>query len=482
MKKVTIVFAMLFASLSLLAQNEEKESFTDFYKERTKEFKDWRAKANAEFTDYLKKAWEEFLVNKGRKDPVGTLPDRPAIFGEETPAEIHHGIPSSGFDMGSLSAVPEVPAISARLTGEESVDVDFFGITVSVPFSQGMKISRINAKEQDVSRGWDLLSNSDYMPTVEAFMALKQQYNLSDWALYTAVKKFTDALYIEEYVNEKILLQMFVLAQMKYKVRVGAAGNELILLLPFSSQVYQVSYITDDNVDYYIYGYSRINSQDPLYSFGDDFSIAENKLDLVIDRQITVGYDHYRLKSLPLWSSIIGEEISVPINLPCVQFVLDYPQSDLLMYHKSAIDQELKKAVFKPVRYKILKDEMTPEQAVAFVLNLIQHGFDYKTDIEMFGRAKPLFAEESFFYGSNNCKDRVLLFSWIVQDLLGFETVMFCYPGHVACGVALPESVEGDRYSYGGKSYVMCDPTYIGAPVGATMPQFRSVSPSVVVL
>ena len=88
--------------------------------------------------------------------------------------------------------------------------------------------------------------------------------------------------------------------------------------------------------------------------------------------------------------------------------------------------------------------------------------------------------EESFYYGANNCKDRVLLFSWLVKDLLGMDVAMFSYKGHVACGVVFEEDVTGDSYVFEGRRYVMCDPTYIGAPVGATMPKYRGVTPQIV--
>jgi hypothetical protein len=309
---------------------------------------------------------------------------------------------------------------------------------------------------------------------------MQEKYSLSDWALYTAVKKYTDAVYIEEYVNEKVLTQMFLLNQMQYKARVGSSGGNLILLLPFTGPIYQVSYITDGDEDFYIFSYTRLNNQDPLYTFSSDFSAADRKMDLVIDRQMVVDLDYYRLKTLPEWSAILGEEVKVPLNVPCVKFSLDYPQSDLLMYHKSAVDPALQKAVFTQVKYKILKDSMNPEEAVAFILGLIQKGFEYKTDYEMFGRSKPLFVEESFYYGANNCKDRVLLFSWLVKDLLGMDVAMFCYKGHVACGVVFPEEVTGDSFTFEGRRYVMCDPTYIGAPIGATMPKYRDVEPQIV--
>lgn len=468
------------AVVSSFSYSQTKESFLDAYRQRAEEFKDMRAKANAEFSEYLAAAWKEFLVQRGKEDPIGPVSEKPVYYSSEDSAGLtFHGIPASGPMMYPVYPVP-VPAVVADYDGKGSVTVDFFGIQADIPFAENMRLSRVRATEQDASGGWQVLSASDYMYVVDAFIAMREEYSLSDWALYTAVKKYTDAVYIEDYVNEKVLTQMFLLNQMRYRARVGSSGGELILLLPFTDPIYQVSYITDGEDDFYIFSYSRLNSRDPLYTFSDDYSAADRKMDLVIDRQMSVALDYYRLKTVPEWTAILEEEVKLPLNVPCVKFTLDYPQSDLLMYHKSAVDPLLQKAVFTLVKYKILKESMTSEEAVAFILKLVQKGFDYKTDYEMFGRSKPLFIEESFYYGANNCKDRVLLFSWLVKDLLGMDVAMFSYKGHVACGVVFEEDVTGDSYVFEGRRYVMCDPTYIGAPVGATMPKYRGVTPQIV--
>lgn len=480
--KFILLIALALGS-SAVARAQNDESFLEFYKQRNQEFKDWRSKANSEFSQYLAAAWEEFLVKRGKEDPIGPVSDEPVFYdpAEAAAASSLPGLPCPGFMTAPVVPVP-VPAVAAVYSGGESVTVDFFGISADIPFPESMRLPRIQATEQDASSGWKFLSDSDFMSTVDALTDFQKEHSISDWALYTMIKKLTDAVYIEEYVNEKVLTQMFLLCQMQYKARVGSSGGELILLLPFTAPIYQVSYITANDEDYYIYSYSRLNSQNPLYTFSNDFSAADRKLDLVIDSQLRVGYDFYQVKTLPVWAQYVGEDVKVPLNIPCVKFTLDYPQSDLLTYHRSAVDPELTKAVFTVVKYKILKDSMSPEQAVSFVLTLIQRGFDYKTDYEMFGRAKPLFVEESFFYGSNNCKDRVLLFSWIVKDLLGLDVAMFCYKGHVACGVVLPAGVKGDGFDFEGDRYVMCDPTYIGAPIGATMPKYRGVQPQIIKL
>lgn len=479
--KVIITLSLLALSMSLYGQDDRRKAYEDFINQRNAEFENWRDKANAEFTSYLEKAWEEFMVQTGRKDPMGDVPEQPEYYGAPPAKEggNPHGLPSD-VDMGFPEAMLDMPIYASMGASSEVVDLDFFGFPEKVPFSQSMKIDEVIAKEKSVAQAWEMLSNSEYMPTVEAITSMKERYGLNDWAVYSLVKKISEAVYGEYGVNQIVVTQMFLLSQMKYKVRAGSAADELVLLVPFEEQVYQVSYVTDNGTDFFIFGYTPFSPNTPLYTFTQDFSMAENVISLKFDKQMHIGGDtQYKRITLPLWSEILGEDFEVPINDPYVKFTYEYPQSDLLTYHRSVVDSETSKAVLRGIRMKIIREGMSDEEAVAYILNLVQNGFDYKTDYEMFGRTKPLFIEESLYYGANNCKDRVLIFSWMVKNTVGLKTVLLGYPNHVACGVAFNNPVEGDSFSFEGETYTMCDPTFINAPVGATMPKYKSTSPNI---
>jgi hypothetical protein len=50
----------------------------------------------------------------------------------------------------------------------------------------------------------------------------------------------------------------------------------------------------------------------------------------------------------------------------------------------------------------------------------------------------------------------------------------------LATAVAFPEEVNGNYFTIDGRRYTVCDPTYIGAFVGETMPQYIGVSANLV--
>ena len=79
-------------------------------------------------------------------------------------------------------------------------------------------------------------------------------------------------------------------------------------------------------------------------------------------------------------------------------------------------------------------------------------------------------------------KDRVFLLAALVREFLEREVIALKYPGHLSMAVAWEGgALIGDHISGDGRTFLVADPTYIGAPAGVSMPQFADVEPGVVV-
>lgn len=139
------------------------------------------------------------------------------------------------------------------------------------------------------------------------------------------------------------------------------------------------------------------------------------------------------------------------------------------------------------------RDELYPALAKAIegcdellaankLLNWVQTGFVYEYDDKVWGHDRAFFAEESLYYPYCDCEDRSILFSRLVRDLLGLEVALVYYPGHLATAVRFSSDVRGDAMMIGGKRFIVCDPTYIGAPVGAQMPDLEYDKAEAIVL
>ena len=116
------------------------------------------------------------------------------------------------------------------------------------------------------------------------------------------------------------------------------------------------------------------------------------------------------------------------------------------------------------------------------LLNWVQTAFAYKVDDEVWGQDRAFFAQETLYYPYCDCEDRAILFSRLVRDLVGLDVVLLYYPGHLASAVAFNHEEKGDYLTYKNQKYVVCDPTYINAGVGRTMPGMNNQQAQIIAL
>ncbi len=100
----------------------------------------------------------------------------------------------------------------------------------------------------------------------------------------------------------------------------------------------------------------------------------------------------------------------------------------------------------------------------------MQTAFVYEYDDKVWGADPAFFADETLYYPYCDCEDRSILLTRIVRDLLNLKCALVYYPGHLATAVALGEDATGDFIRVGEEKFLVCDPTYINAPIGRTMP------------
>ncbi|NJL15075.1 MAG: hypothetical protein HC913_20120 [Microscillaceae bacterium] len=139
------------------------------------------------------------------------------------------------------------------------------------------------------------------------------------------------------------------------------------------------------------------------------------------------------------------------------------------------------RASWKTQLAPLLKDK-SEEEALNFLLAMVQFGLAYQTDQEQFGQEKPLTSDETLFYPYADCEDRAILFAWLVRDLLGLPVVGLDYPGHMATAVRLSQPIKGNYCLYQNAQYWVCDPTYLGAVAGQAMPDLAAINPEIVPL
>ena len=103
------------------------------------------------------------------------------------------------------------------------------------------------------------------------------------------------------------------------------------------------------------------------------------------------------------------------------------------------------------------------------IINFVQTAFVYEYDDKVWGGDRIFAADETLYYPYSDCEDRAILFTRIIRDVMGLETALVYYPGHLAAAVRFNEEIPGDYFVIGDKRYLICDPTFIGANIGRTM-------------
>ena len=181
-------------------------------------------------------------------------------------------------------------------------------------------------------------------------------------------------------------------------------------------------------------------------------------------------------------------QVKVSADESLINFFVTYPSSMLddnfctrwSFYANTPMSERVKKQLYPSLKNAV--QGKSQHEAANMLLNFVQTAFVYEYDDKVWGSDRAFFAEESLFYPYCDCEDRSILFSRLVRDLLGLKVLLVYYPGHLATAVHFTESVTGDYISLDNQKYVVCDPTYIGAPVGATMPDMDNESAKVILL
>ena len=150
------------------------------------------------------------------------------------------------------------------------------------------------------------------------------------------------------------------------------------------------------------------------------------------------------------------------------------------MYANTPVDCTVGESLYPALRKQL--QGLSQLEAVERLLNWVQTAFVYEYDENVWGHDRAFFAEETLYYPKCDCEDRSILLSRLVRDLLGMKTVLVYYPGHLAMAVGFTEDVRGDFLTLGGERYIVCDPTYINARVGRTMPGMDNAQATAILL
>ena len=473
MKRLIIAILIIAYAISVGAQNQDDpaKKYEDFKKQAKQTYIDFRANANARYAEFMCLAWKVFSVSPAIPTPQSLEPVAPVV------VEPDKKPTADPLPIDKITPFPEVmprpnpiaPVLPPDLATPETTksvkqafSFAFYDTECEVRLDNTLRFSLFSIAEKNVAQAWEFLSSKQYDALLYDCLALRDKLNLCDWGYFQLLKVMSETFF-KKTNNEAVLLQMFLLTQSGYKVRIARTDTHLALIVPFYQNIYNYTYINIRGTRYYVI--NKELKEESLYICDQEFPKEQ-----YFSWQMELPKLDVKLSPPKTFTSSLYSEVSVSIqtNQNLIDFYNDYPLTSAWNLYVNAGLSETVKEMLYPVLQNAIAGK-TKVQAATLLLNFCQMAFDYMTCAEQFGYERPFFADENFFFPYNNCKHRATLYALLVKDLLKLEVVLLHYPGHLATAVYFSENIVGDFLTIDGKKFVVCDPTYIGASIGMAM-------------
>lgn len=480
---VLVIIISTLSSINVSAQNNEdvfeayrKRAESKFNAKKQsfeKIFNSYRDSINNEFSQYLERRWEEISLNKSFPNPFKPEP-KPVV--DNTPVTTSTPLPhvQPKPEPKVPEPTPAAPVIEeAPVPADETFKFDFFGVLCKVNLPDPKTFAVQGTSNEEISQAWKAVSSGPFNAFVNDCTKYRNELNLCDWGTYQFVLEASKAYFGNPESNESAMFQMYALSQMGYKIRLGKQNNKLINLIAFQEKIFAVPYLTIDGTEFYFLGSKLMDTGIQLcdFSFPEEkrASMRVNSLPKLPHRETPKKF--VKSRAYPH----VSANISVNDNL--IRFMDTYPCCSWELFAEASLSQNVKDQLYPSLKKTIAG--LSEKEAANILLNLIQTGFEYKTDGDQFGREKTFFGDEPFFYPYCDCEDRSILYAILVKDLMNLDVVLLDYPSHIATAVCFNENITGDYFDIDGKKYVICDPTYIGAPIGKSMPDMLNLKANI---
>lgn len=484
--KSFLLVSLLFG-LSMFTSSAQTDDFYAQYEKFSKhakaEYEDYRAQCNAEYVKFLERAWKEYKVLPSIPRPKDEVVPPTIMPRQDKNKKQAKEIPIENV-VSPILSLPQPKPISPIYENdkveEKNFSFSYMGTTCEVRLPKDLNIRMSGCESCMIATIWKQLATNAMDNTIRDFLALRLKMQLCDWAYLNLIDTFAKAFC--GHGNEAVIMAAFIYSQSGYKMRLGRDCEKLYLLYGSKHGIYEKGYIVIEGINYY-----PLDDKVERMEISDFSFPQEQSMSLYIEnaQKFTIRPSAKRKLASEQYHDVI---IDSQVNLNLIQFYNTYPSSEVngnfmtrwKMYADTPMDESVSQMLYPDIKNKI--EGLSDVQAVNQILNWVQTAFQYEYDDKVWGHDRAFFAEETLYYPYCDCEDRAILFTRLVRDLLGLKCILVYYPGHIASAVCLKQQVNGDYISLDGDVYTICDPTYIGAPVGITMPEMDNRSAKVIKL
>lgn len=477
---------MAFLPKFAYAQNNNYRLVYDSFKNQAKlDYEDFRDKANKGYADFVRQTWASYqtlpAVPRPKEEKIP-----PVVIKEEDKEKPIESKPIVIEEVISVPApqpqpTPVTPIREQPQPTEQVFSFSLYGTTMEVRLDESLKFTLPNLELDNIAKVWEQLSDVQYNNVIRDCLELRIKRQLSDWAYLRMLDTLSDA-FLGPNSNEAELLKAFIYCQSGYQMRLAMADNHLYMLYGSQHFIFEKPCWQIDNTLFYTDAYTTSEIQICEATFPH-----EQALSLYITKEQHLATKPTKERLIQS-SDVDWLKATVTEDENLMAFYKDYPTScvgkDFMtrwaMYANAPMSMHAKEKLY-PALQKIIQNRPLAE-SVDILCHWVQTAFVYEYDDKVWGGDRAFFADETLYYPYCDCEDRSILLTRIVRDLLGLKCALVYYPGHLATAIAIENEVKGDYIMIDNTKYIVCDPTYIGAPIGMTMPEMDNKSAKVIML
>lgn len=459
--------------------NDYNEQYRSFTNEVKSSYASFHENCNKRYAEFLREAWGWYEGNEPlplpKEDVVPPSPYRGDY--EREKAEVKPVLIEPV--RTEPQPLPLAPVKEMPVDDERYFSFSFYGSNARVRLPETERLKMTDLSPDVVAEAWSTLSSAEMNNAIRDCLETRIRYNLCDWAYLT----FLDELG-KKYCHDRntaTLLTAYLYCQSGYQMRLAIDDGRIVLLYASRHLIFNKSFFNVGTTRYYPFGDCGQSLQICDAAFD-----GEKPMSLLIPSEQLLGGELSQPRDIVSKRYDLDVQSQVPLSL--INFFDTYPTSVTdynsmtrwAMYANTPLSQKAKDALYPSFKEGI--GGCSELEAANKILNWVQTGFEYEYDDKVWGYDRAFFAEETLYYPFADCEDRSILFSRLVRDLLDLDVALIYYPGHLATAVCFNDDVPGDAMMINGRKFIVCDPTYIGAPVGAQMPDLEYDKTQAIVL
>ena len=513
----SVLITSLIVALAGLPSAHAQKDYEEWRKKQRQKYQEYLNEQDKAFLKFLKRQWKSVEVEAETGSPVDDKPsDIPTVGeldgGAEPSSSVAESSPTAETDPAPESSPesdqrerstdqrtdaadpPPPPQTSSRDRPRSQTDAElganastaslrFFGVPTSVPYTSTITPSLDGEPGKESIRSfWRTMAKQEYAPTLEAVQAQRDELGLSDWGYYVYLRDLGNQLYQKNGLasgsNAATLWTWFMMMKSGYAVRVGYRSDNIFLLLPADSQIYNRPQMYLNDQRYYLMvegGGGSLRTYEGQHEDADQVLRLDQKILPKLEgstkqRSASFSYD--------------GERYTVEFSYDTavLAYLQAFPNVELSVLFRAGASPAAQSSLTESLRPHV--ENRSPRDALTFLLRFVQFATEYKRDRENFGEERFLFPEESLAVTASDCEDRAVLFAYLVRTVLDREVVGLEWPSHIATAVRVGEGLEAaseDRtLTVDGATYIMADPTYIGSSLGMEMPLVENKDPDII--